>query len=100
MLLGEAGDTERGVDLPGADELLASEDIPASKDILASMQTIARSLHTNTNTLGDLPTPSTGPWISTAFSVGIQSDYNPMAFIVNLSLVLFLRINCHITKGR
>jgi len=52
---GEAGDTERGVDLPGADELLASEDIPASKDILASMQTIARSLHTNTNTLGDLP---------------------------------------------
>ena len=55
ILIGEAGDTDKGVDLPGADELLASEDIPESKDILASMQTIARSLHTNTNTLGDLP---------------------------------------------
>ena len=55
ILIGEACDTDKGVDLPGADELLASEEIPASKDILASMQTIARSLHTNTNTLGDLP---------------------------------------------
>jgi len=51
----EASDRGRGVGLPGADELLASEDIPASQDILASMQTIARSLHINTNTLGDLP---------------------------------------------
>jgi len=54
-LSGEADDTEGAVDLPKAEELLQSEDIPASKDILASMQTIARSLHTNTNTLGDLP---------------------------------------------
>ena len=55
MLLGDSGDPVRGVEFPGADELLASEEIPASKDILSSMQTIARSLHTNTNTLGDLP---------------------------------------------
>lgn len=52
---GDSGDPVRGVEFPGADELLASEEIPASKDILSSMQTIARSLHTNTNTLGDLP---------------------------------------------
>ena len=55
MLLGDGGDPVRGVEFPGADELLASEEIPPSKDILSSMQTIARSLHTNTNTLGDLP---------------------------------------------
>lgn len=52
--IGEASEKKK-VDLPGAEQLLASEDIPAANDILTSMQTIARSLHINTNTLGDLP---------------------------------------------
>jgi len=54
-LSGEASEKNKKVDPPGADELLASEEIPAVNDILTSMQTIARSLHINTNTLGDLP---------------------------------------------
>jgi len=53
-LSGEASEKKK-VDLPGAEQLLASEEIPAANDILTSMQTIARSLHINTNTLGDLP---------------------------------------------